>query len=67
MMTTSYDPDADAFYARFAPDSTAIATTSEIAPNVMIDLDERGELIGVEVLFVRSRGQPSSALQSDAA
>jgi uncharacterized protein YuzE len=54
-MKTTYDPAADAFYARFAPDSTAIAETREVAPNVNIDLDANGELVGIEVLHVRLR------------
>jgi uncharacterized protein YuzE len=56
MMRTSYDPEADAFYARFAPDGTAIAGTQEVAPGVMIDLDESGQMVGIEVLGVRVRG-----------
>ena len=55
MMRTSYDPEADAFYARFAPDETGIAETEEIAPGVMIDLDTNGNLVGIEVLSVRLR------------
>ena len=55
MMRTSYDPEADAFYARFAPDQTEIAETQEVAPGVMIDLDAKGDLVGVEVLSVRLR------------
>jgi uncharacterized protein YuzE len=56
MMRTSYDPAADAFYARFAPDGTPIAETKEVAPGVMIDLDASGHLVGVEVLSVAARG-----------
>jgi len=36
MMTTSYDPEADAFYARFAPDGAGIVETREVAPGVML-------------------------------
>jgi uncharacterized protein YuzE len=56
MMRTSYDPEADAFYARFAPDGTEIAETKEVAPGVMVDLDASGQLVGVEVLSVAARG-----------
>ncbi|HJS84093.1 MAG TPA: DUF2283 domain-containing protein [Acetobacteraceae bacterium] len=55
MMRTSYDPEADAFYARFVPESTEIAQTCEVAPGVMLDLDARGNLVGVEVLSVKLR------------
>lgn len=32
MMRTSYDPEADAFYARFAPEPVEIASTEEARP-----------------------------------
>ncbi|MBO0711834.1 MAG: DUF2283 domain-containing protein [Acetobacteraceae bacterium] len=56
-MKVTYDQEADAFYARFAPDGTPIVETTEVAPNVNIDLDERGNLVGFEVLHVRLREQ----------
>jgi uncharacterized protein YuzE len=55
MMKTTYDPEADAFYGRFAPDSAEIAETREAAPGVMLDLDAAGNLVGIEVLSVRLR------------
>jgi uncharacterized protein YuzE len=55
MMKITYDPEADAFYARFAPEHTAIDSTVEAAPNVMLDLDAKGELVGIEVLGVAGR------------
>jgi uncharacterized protein YuzE len=55
MIKTSYDPEADAFAARFAPASTATAETREVAPGVMLDFDAQGSVIGVEVLSVRLR------------
>jgi len=56
-MKFTYDQEADAFYARFAPDSTPVVETKEVAPNVNIDLDEYGNLVGFEVLHVRIREQ----------
>lgn len=56
-MITTYDPDADAFYARFAPAGAIVFETKEVAPGVMIDLDAAGHLIGVEVLSVTIRGK----------
>ncbi len=55
MNGTSYDPEADAYYARFVPDGTPIAETIEAADGVMIDLDASGQVIGIEVLSVRLR------------
>lgn len=57
MMRTSYDPEADAFYARFVPDSVVIETTREVAPGVMIDFDATGAVVGIEVLQIRIRGE----------
>ena len=54
-MNTNYDPVADAFYARFAPDGTPVAETREVSPGVMLDLDAAGDLIGIEVLSVKLR------------
>jgi uncharacterized protein YuzE len=56
MMKTSYDPEADAFYARFAADDIGVAETREVAPGVMLDLDQAGQLVGIEVLSVAARG-----------
>jgi uncharacterized protein YuzE len=56
MMHITYDPEADAFYARFTSDSVAIAETREVAPGVTIDLDAGGQIVGIEVLSVAVRG-----------
>lgn len=68
-MKTSYDPEADAFYARFAPDGTEIVETREVAPGVLLDLDDQGNMVGVEVLSVRLRaaGRYRAAEQAAAA
>jgi uncharacterized protein YuzE len=63
MMKTSYDPAADAFYARFAPDDIQIAETKEVAPGVMIDLDASGNMVGIEVLSVIVRGNGAYGAQ----
>ncbi len=55
MMKTSYDPEADAFAAWFAPEGAKSDRTEEVAPGVFVDFDEAGRVIGVEVLGVRSR------------
>ncbi len=55
MMTTTYDPDADAMFVRFAPQGTKSVDTREVAPGVLLDFDDGGRLIGIEVLDVRAR------------
>lgn len=52
MMWTSYDPEADAFYGRFAPDGVAVEGTEEAAPGVMIGFDADGDVVAIEVLNV---------------
>jgi uncharacterized protein YuzE len=60
MITTSYDPDADALYVRLAPKGTAIADTREVEPGIMLDMDEAGHLVGIEVLSMRLRTNQSA-------
>jgi uncharacterized protein YuzE len=55
MISTTYDPEADALYVRVAPKGTPIAETREVQPGVMLDLDPAGQLVGIEVLGVKSR------------
>lgn len=56
MISTNDDPDADALYVRSAPKGTAVAETREAEAGVMLDLDAKGQVIGIEVLDVRRRG-----------
>lgn len=67
MMRTTYDPEADAYYARFVPDATPIAQTIEVAPGVMIDLDPAGEVVGIEVLSIRRRASGAYGTSTKAA
>jgi uncharacterized protein YuzE len=55
MMKTTYDPEADAYYAGFVPEGVAIAKTTEVAPSITLDLGVHGDLVGLEVLSVRGR------------
>ena len=52
-MRLTYDPEADALYLKLG--TSRIAETEEVAPNVMLDLDETGNVVGVEVLGVSLR------------
>lgn len=60
-MRTSYDPEADAFYAHSAPDGVAVEGTEERAPGVMVDFDAAGDVVGIEVLNVSKRGRKAAA------
>ena len=48
MPDTTYDPEADALYVHLG--STPPVETEEVAPNVMLDFDAEGRVVGVEVL-----------------
>jgi len=54
-MRTSYDPEVDAMFIWFGPEGVKSAETEEVAPGVMLDFDENGEVIGVEILNVTRR------------
>ena len=60
MISTTYDPEADALHIRIAPKGTAIMETREVEPGVMLDLDGAGRVVGIEVLHVR-QGQAKGA------
>ncbi len=60
MMRTSYDPEAEAFHARSAPDGVAIEGTEERAAGVMVDFDDDGNVVGIEVLNVSRRGRKAA-------
>jgi len=55
MIRSTYDPEADAMFIRFAADGVASSRTEEVSPGVMLDFDTSGELIAIEVLDVRER------------
>ncbi|MGH6945202.1 MAG: DUF2283 domain-containing protein [Geminicoccaceae bacterium] len=46
----AYDPDADALSFRLS--EAPVEASEEVAPNVILDFDAEGRVIGIEVLFV---------------
>ncbi|MBI2655310.1 DUF2283 domain-containing protein [Candidatus Woesearchaeota archaeon] len=52
-MKIKYDSDADAMYLTLKRDK--VASTKEIDENTILDFDKNGEVIGVEILFVKER------------
>lgn len=44
----SYDKVADALYIRLKEDR--VVDSDEVAPGVIIDFNEKGEIVGIEVL-----------------
>ena len=55
MIRTTYDPEADAMFIRFAADGIVSVRTEKVSPGVVLDFDQSGALIGIEVLDVRER------------
>ncbi len=52
-MKIRYDPEADAMYIQFR--DAKVDHTQELDENTIIDFDKEGQVIGVEVLFVKER------------
>ena len=52
-MKIKYDSDADAMYIKLR--ESKVHRTKEIDENTILDFDEKGQLIGVEILFVKER------------
>jgi uncharacterized protein YuzE len=47
-MRTSYDPEADALYVRFA--EASIVESEEVADGVVLDLDADERIVAIELL-----------------
>ena len=54
-----YDQETDAAYLRFS--ESAVVESEEVAPNVVLDYDSDGRMVGMEVLNARHR-LPADAL-----
>jgi len=48
-----FDEQADALYVRL--DESPVVESEEVRPGVVLDLDERGEIVGVEILRAGQR------------
>ena len=56
-MKLKIDRESDALYFRL-DDSTKIVESEEVEPGVILDFDENGRVIGVEMLQLSSRIDP---------
>jgi uncharacterized protein YuzE len=59
-MKLSIDETADALYLQLI--NKNILESEEIVPGIVVDYDENGEIIGVEVLHLTKRIQPIDLL-----
>jgi len=52
-MRMHFDENADAIYLRF--DESEIVESEEVHPGIILDFNERDEVVGVEILRVKNR------------
>ncbi len=50
-MKIRYDPEADAMYIKLR--DSEVVKTKKIDRNTILDLDKNGQVIGIELLFVK--------------
>ncbi|MBE8539652.1 DUF2283 domain-containing protein [Geoglobus acetivorans] len=49
MVSVEFDPEVNAMFIRFKKGK--VAESEPLADNVIVDLDENGEVIGIEILL----------------
>jgi len=54
LMKLNYDPTADALYIELT--ENPVVTTRKVTSELMVDLDEHEQVVGIEVLRVRQTG-----------
>ena len=52
-MRVRFDEQADALYVRLGDSN--VVESEELRPGLIVDLDERGEVVGLEILGVAQR------------
>ncbi|MCC7353034.1 MAG: DUF2283 domain-containing protein [Anaerolineae bacterium] len=52
-MKIEYDPQADALYVELRQGE--VRDTLEVGKNLFVDVDEKGEALGIEILYVSRR------------
>ena len=52
-MKVHYDEQADAIYLRL--DESKIVESEEVRPGVVLDFDDKDQVVGIEILRVKSR------------
>ncbi|MFA5236717.1 MAG: DUF2283 domain-containing protein [Methanoregula sp.] len=60
-MKVTIDPESDALYMRLT--DTRIHDSEEVKPGVILDYDDKNNLVGIEILRVSER-VPSASLKS---
>ncbi len=52
-MKVHFDEKADAVYVRL--DDSKIVGSEEVQPNIILDFNEKNDVVGIEILGVKSR------------
>ncbi len=52
-MKSRYDPEADAMYIKLK--AGAVDHSRRLAANIIVDINKEGEIIGIEILFVKEK------------
>jgi uncharacterized protein YuzE len=53
-MKVHFDEKADALYLRF-DESSKVTESEEVRPGVILDFDEKNQVIGIEILGLKGR------------
>jgi len=56
-MKLEFDPQADAVYLELT--EAEVEKSTEIQPGIVLDYDAKGQVVGIEVLYVSQRSQLS--------
>jgi uncharacterized protein YuzE len=64
-MKLHYDSEADALYVRFSDQK--ILESEEVRPGLILDFDEEGRIVAIEVLDVRKQMPPDAIVKLQAA
>jgi len=52
MVSVEYDPEANAIYIRIKKGE--VETSEPLSDDIIVDLDENGEVLGIEILLPKS-------------
>jgi uncharacterized protein YuzE len=64
-MKLHYDSEADALYVRFSDQK--VLESEEVRPGLILDFDEEGRIVAIEMLDVRKQMPPDAIVNLQAA
>ena len=63
-MKIEYDPGVDALYVRLT--ESKIIESEQVQPGIVLDFDEAGKVVGLEVLNASKRQTPATPIKAAA-